>query len=1016
MGILAKILRSSVISGGSLPVFDDFWYNAIGGSTKSGVSINEESALKYLTVFACVSLISGDIARLPLKLYRRNPDESKTRILDHPLSDILHNAPNKDTTSFHFREAAQNHLLLWGNTFSEIKRASYSGNIIGLEQITTPGQMSIKKEKKGVYYIWQDKKGKHRKLKKDIFHIAGFGFNGQFGMSMIALAREAIGLGLAAEEFGSTYFGEGTHPAGIYEMDGYLGDNKKQFTKALKKGYAGLGKSHSIMIAEGGAKYKPLTIPLEDAQFLQCVTPDTLLSMADGTRKEAKNIQIDDLVIGWENNAPIAAKIKAVGKPETKKLVKIKTARGRELIASEDHPCLTIRKIRTAGGRKAPEKQEWIQIKNLNIGNYVKIGFGIPETKKKLSFDKAYFLGAMVGDGYIRYGGYSFSSIDNGTVEKMKEIVHSMDGEIQKKKGENCDWNIITNAGARRATKIGELLNKAELIGKHSDTKRVPKSVMSGGLNAWKGFLSGYFDTDGSIRDVNGLQNVALYWSSVNRLLLEDCQHLLTLLGVQSSIYPMRPGGKIKIMGRDCNALPGWGLYVTGNSQLKKLSQILILSHIEKAKRLSAYLDLPDTKYRDLNFIYDRIVSVEEAGQGETIGIEVTGCHTHITSGIVTHNTRDHQKIEICGMYHVPPHKIALHGQNSNYNNLEQENAGYVDSCLMHWIVRWEQSIALQLLTPEERRSGLFVEFLVDGLLRGDSQARGEFYNKMFQVGALSPNNILAKENMNPVEGGDQHFVQLNMIPLNMAGTFAKPDEENKSLREYRAKSSILVRDRIAKQYYPLFQRAAQDIVNKEGLAVKKQINQQRKKQGSMQIWLDDFYRKLPEDIRAKLGPVIKSFSEAIEAATIDEIGVDTESIEDFINDYIDRYTERHVDSSLGQLTALLEEDLEALKTRVDEWAETRAQKIATNETVRASNGVYQAVAFGVGLSTIWRIRGAKTCPYCRSLNGKRVSSGQSFVKDGEELNPEGAETPMKIRGMKAHPPLHRACDCYLSI
>ena len=629
-------------------MYDDFWYNAIGGPTKSGVSITEETALKYLTVFACVSLISGDIARLPLKLYRRNPDESKTRVLDHPLSDILHNAPNSSTTSFHFREAAQNHLLLWGNTFSEIKRASYGGDITGLAQITKPGQMSIKKERKGIFYEWQDTKGKHKKLKKDIFHIAGFGFNGLFGMSMIKLAREAIGLGLAAEEFGSTYFGEGTHPAGIYEMDGYLGDNKKQFTEALKKGYAGLGKSHSIMIAEGGAKYKPLTIPLEDCQFLQ---------------------------------------------------------------------------------------------------------------------------------------------------------------------------------------------------------------------------------------------------------------------------------------------------------------------------------------------------------------------------------TRDHQKIEICGMYHVPPHKIALHGQNSNYNNLEQENAGYVDSCLMHWIVRWEQSIALQLLTKEERQQGLFVEFLVDGLLRGDSQARGEFYNKMFQVGALSPNNILAKENMNPVDGGDQHFVQLNMIPLNMAGTFAK-EEENKTLREFRAKSSILVRDRIAKQYYPLFQRAAQDIVNKEGLAVKKQINQQRKKQGSMQKWLDDFYQKLPEDIRAKLGPVIRSFSEAIEAATIDEIGVDTESIEDFINDYIDHYAERHVDSSLGQLTALLEEDIEALETRVDEWADEgkRAIKIATNETVSVSNGVYQAVAFTVGLGTVWRIRGAKTCPFCKSLNGMRITKGQAFVKGGTELNPEGAEAPMLVKRTTHFPALHQGCDCFLAI
>jgi len=70
----------------------------------------------------------------------------------------------------------------------------------------------------------------------------------------------------------------------------------------------------------------------------------------------------------------------------------------------------------------------------------------------------------------------------------------------------------------------------------------------------------------------------------------------------------------------------------------------------------------------------------------------------------------------------------------------------YVDSCLMHWIVRWEQNIALQLLTKEERQKGLFVEFLVDGLLRGNSQARAEYYNKIFQVAGIKPNEIRAKK------------------------------------------------------------------------------------------------------------------------------------------------------------------------------------------------------------------------------------------------------------------------------
>jgi len=90
---------------------------------------------------------------------------------------------------------------------------------------------------------------------------------------------------------------------------------------------------------------------------------------------------------------------------------------------------------------------------------------------------------------------------------------------------------------------------------------------------------------------------------------------------------------------------------------------------------------------------------------------------------------------------------------------------------------------------------------------------------------------------MNPIEGGDESFVMLNMIPLSMAGQVAEENNQGPQKRgqefttfiEYRTKNSIMLRDRIAKQYYPLFQRAAQDIVNKEGLAVKGQINKQRK-------------------------------------------------------------------------------------------------------------------------------------------------------------------------------------------
>ena len=149
--------------------------------------------------------------------------------------------------------------------------------------------------------------------------------------------------------------------------------------------------------------------------------------------------------------------------------------------------------------------------------------------------------------------------------------------------------------------------------------------------------------------------------------------------------------------------------------------------------------------------------------------------------------------------------------------------------------------------------------------------------------------------------------------------------------------------------------------------------------------------------------------------ATSAQIGVDSESFDSEINDYIEQYSRRHVESSRGQMGALIPAGLDQLNIRADEWQERRPEKIAGDEAVRASSFAFQTVAFGAALSTVWRVRG-KSCPYCTSLSGKRVSTGQHFVKDGDEIDPEGGSGPMRFYGIKAHPPLHQKCDCYLSI
>jgi len=379
-------------------------------------------------------------------------------------------------------------------------------------------------------------------------------------------------------------------------------------------------------------------------------------------------------------------------------------------------------------------------------------------------------------------------------------------------------------------------------------------------------------------------------------------------------------------------------------------------------------------------------------------------------------------------MYHVPPHKIGIYGHNSDNNSLETENANYVDSCLMHWIVRWESAISLQLLSEQERRSGLFFEFMVQSLLRGNSQARAEYYNKIFQVGGITPNQIRAKENMNPIDGGDESFVMLNMIPLSQAKEMNIEKEEPKEETEIEKKASItayfdekrvklkmekrsiMIRDRITKQYAPLIFDAATAIVNRETKSIKKQVARNLRSKEQIEDFLDDFYDTFPKYIDQKMGPVLRSFLTSIIDATNDEMKVDPVKYDKEINEFIDVYAKRHVSSSKGQMLALLEGALEDLDQRAGEWQEKRPEKITANETVRGSNYAFQVAVFGAGMSTVWRIRGPKTCPYCRSLEGKRIVSGQSFVNDGDELNPKGADGPMKIRGLKAHPPLHAKC------
>jgi hypothetical protein len=254
--------------------------------------------------------------------------------------------------------------------------------------------------------------------------------------------------------------------------------------------------------------------------------------------------------------------------------------------------------------------------------------------------------------------------------------------------------------------------------------------------------------------------------------MLDECQHMLAMLGIQSSIYPMSAAGRKTINGVECAARSSWGLYVMGAAPLLGACKVFDFAHRGKSSRLKQYsANLGESRYREENFRYDRVVEIEELGEGETVGIEIDGCHTHITAGLVTHNSRQFQIPEVARWFNLPPHKLK-DLTKSSFSNIEQEQQSFYTDSILPWLVRLEQNYNFQLLDSADRSARgygrLFFKHSVEGLLRGDSTARAALYTALFNVGSISPNEIREYEDKDPYPGGDEYYVPLNMVPASM--------------------------------------------------------------------------------------------------------------------------------------------------------------------------------------------------------------------------------------------------------
>lgn len=374
--------------------------------------------------------------------------------------------------------------------------------------------------------------------------------------------------------------------------------------------------------------------------------------------------------------------------------------------------------------------------------------------------------------------------------------------------------------------------------------------------------------------------------------------------------------------------------------------------------------------------------------------------------------TRQFQVTDIARIFRVPPHMIA-DLDKATFSNIEHQGIEFVVHTLTPWLRRFEQSLTQRMMTQAEQ-SRYFIEFLIDGLLRGDTESRYAAYATARQNGWLSANDIRELENMNPVNGGDVYLVPLNMVPADsLTGATRSNAMTPREQRDKAAgisaekRASAADRRRIQQAHVSIYEDVFARILRRERNDIKAQW-QKLGAGAAFDEWLVLFFESHQEFVKRNLAPVGTTMTPLIAAAAAKEAGDDPESLDNWLDAYLDSAAARHVGRSKKRLSRVEADDME---TALDDWPDY-ASFLARDESVRLANAVTVVTFSLLGITRKVWVSFNPSCPYCEGLNGRTVGIDQWFLASGIDYQPDGATVVLKPSRNVGHAPAHGGCDC----